>query len=109
MPEISGINTNALPISPNADRSSRALPPAKKDQEELLNRAEQNEPERSVDASDLEQAFNSLQTARSGENRSGLYEEPQGPAQNATRAYEQTESFLQRDQLTQLVGFDGYA
>ena len=109
MPDISRVNTNALPVSPSADNRARSLPTVKKSEDEGLARSAQNEPERSVNANELEQAFNVLNTTRSGENRSALYEEPQGVAQTATRAYEQTESFLQRDELTQLVGFDGYA
>lgn len=110
MPEIVGNNlavSNALSIvQAQENRPARETRPER--ERETRESENVTAPQRNADPEALEEAFNALQTERNEQSRSALQQEPAGGARNAINLYQQTQSFLQRDQLANLVGFDDF-
>lgn len=111
MPEIANTNlsvSNALVVSQAAE--NRNTERTRADNAERQQRTEQVEQaQRDASPEALEEAFNSLQTEREGQVRNALESESANGQRAGANAYQQTERFLQRDQLTRLVGFDDFA
>ncbi|QGX38449.1 hypothetical protein [Permianibacter aggregans] len=111
MPEIANTNlsvSNALVVSQAAE--NRNTERTRANNAERQQRTEQVEQaQRDASPAALEEAFNSLQAEREGQVRNALESEAANSQRSGANAYQQTENFLQRDQLTRLVGFDDFA
>ena len=111
MPEIANTSlsvSNALVVNQAAEnRNAERTRADNVERQQQAERVEQTQRDASPAA--LEEAFNSLQAEREGQVRNALESEPTNSQRGGANAYQQTENFLQRDQLTRLVGFDDFA